>query len=128
MKNLTIVFLMISSLLLGHISANAVTTSTKKDRTKTKMVSSTEQVGQIMDLIGTPSLDIRNESKLVVHYSINEHNLIEVNDVETESKALKNYVMRNMNGKRIKGNDIEVKDLSLNIVFKSEKNEIYTIY
>jgi len=119
---------MISSLLLGHISANAVTTSTKKDRTKTKMVSSTEQVGQIMDLIGTPSLDIRNESKLVVHYSINEHNLIEVNDVETESKALKNYVMRNMNGKRIKGNDIEVKDLSLNIVFKSEKNEIYTIY
>lgn len=128
MKKVVIVFLMVSSLLLGTNLVNATHNDTKKDRTKTKMVTCTEQVDQIMTLIGTPSFDMSGETKVVVRFSLNEHNLVEVTEVVTENAALQKYVIQKMNGKRIRGNEVEVKDQSLTILFVAEQNEVYTVY
>lgn len=122
MKKLVYMFLLVGSLLIGANSVNAA------GKNKTKYVSCADQTTQIKELIGLPDLTLDKSSTVKVIFSISENNVISVSDVKTENEQLRKFVMNKLNGKRICGNNIEMKDQSFNLVFLAQKEEIYTIY
>jgi hypothetical protein len=124
MKKLVYMFLLVGSLLIGANVVNAA----GKNKTRMKYVSCSDQTTQIKELIGTPDLSLSESSSVKVKFSISEDNIITVTDVKTDNEQLRNFVTSRLNGKRINGNHIEMKDQSLNLMFLAKKEEIYTIY
>ncbi len=124
MKKLVYMFLLVGSLLIGANVVNAA----GKNKTKMKYVSCADQTAQIKSLIGTPDLQLNGTSSVKVEFSIDENNIITVKEVKTDNAKLKEFVTQKLNGKRINGNCIEMKEQSLNLVFATQKEEIYTIY
>jgi hypothetical protein len=127
MKKLAYMFLIVGSLLMGANVVNAAGDGAKR-KAKTRFVSCSEQTCQIKALIGSPDIALKGTSKVEVNFSINEYNVITVNEVKTDNEELKNYIYSKVNGSRIHGNEVEMTNQSLTIVFKSEKQEIFVVY
>ncbi len=125
MKKLAYMFLLVGSLLLG---TNVVNADGAKKKSRTKFVSCADQTCQIKALIGSPDIFLDRSSKVEVKFSINEYNVITVNEVNAENAELRNFVYNKMNGSRINGNEVEVKDQSLKLLFKPEVEEIFLVY
>ncbi|HVD98962.1 MAG TPA: hypothetical protein VNB90_12220 [Cytophagaceae bacterium] len=127
MKKLAYMFLIVGSLLAGANVVNAAGDGAKK-KAKTRFVSCSEQTSQIKALIGSPDLVLESTSKVEVNFSLNEYNVITVNDVKTDNADLKKYVYSKMNGNRIHGNDVDMKDQKITLVFKPEQQPIFSVF
>jgi hypothetical protein len=129
MKNLVYMFLLVGSLLIGANAVNAAADGSKKHKAKMKYVSCSDQTSQIKSLIGNPDLSLKNEvSSVEVNFNISDDNVISVNNINSDNAELKEYVFKKLDGKAIRGNEVELKNQTLTLVFKAEKAKIYSIY
>lgn len=126
MKKLVYMFLLVGSLLIGANVVNATSHGNKKSKAK-MVVSCSEQTAQIKALIGTPDLALTESALVKIAFSISENNIISVTDVKTDNAELKKFVFQKLNGKRIDGNNIEMKDQLLNIAFQNQE-EKFNVY
>ena len=127
MKKLAYMFLIVGSLLIGANVVNAAEDGAKR-KAKTRFVSCQEQTCQIKALIGSPDIALKGSSKVEVNFSINEYNVITVNDIRTDNAELKQYIYSKVNGSRINGNDVEMSNQTLKLLFTTEKQEIFVVY
>ncbi len=127
MKKLAYMFLIVGSLLVGANVVNAAADGAKK-KAKTRFVTCSEQTNQMMALIGSPDILLNGTSKVEVNFNINEYNVITVNEVKSDNAELAKFVSSKINGTRIDGNEVQMKNQSLTLVFKTEQEEIYTVY
>lgn len=127
MKKLAYMFLIVGSLLAGANVVNAAEDGAKR-KAKTRFVSCQEQTCQIKALIGDPDILLDGASKVEVNFSINEYNVITVNDIKTDNEALKKYIYSKLNGSRIHGNDVEMTNQTLKLLFRTEKQDIFVVY
>jgi hypothetical protein len=128
MKKLAFMFLLVGSLLIGANVVNAAGGGSKKDKAKTRYVSCSEQTNQIKALIGSPDILLDASSKVEVNFNISEDNTISVNEIKTDNVELEKFVFEKMNGKRIEGNQIEMKNQTLSLVFKTGQSDVYNVY
>lgn len=126
MKKLAYMFLLVGSLLVGANVVNAAGDGAKK-KAKTRFVSCSEQTNQIKALIGNPEVLLDGSEKVEVNFSINEYNVITVNEVKTDNQELKNYIINKVNGSKINGNEVEMKNQTVSMVFRAEET-VFTIY
>ncbi|HSZ24476.1 MAG TPA: hypothetical protein VK766_02100 [Cytophagaceae bacterium] len=117
MKKTTFLCFVIASLIVTVNVANAGIGGDKK-QTKVKHVSSAEYTKQIKALIGTPDLSLESSFKVDVNFDVSEDNIISVNEIITDNVALEKYIFEKINGMKINGNDIEMKNKTLSFVFK----------
>lgn len=126
MKKLSFIVLLVGSLLLGTTFAKASNYG-EKDRTKSRYVTCAEQTSQMKELIGTPDF-ISKTTTLEIVFDLNEYNTITLSEVKTDNAELRKYVYRNLNGKRIFGNDRVMSNQSLNLVFNVQQETIFLVY
>lgn len=126
MKKLAYMFLLVGSLLMGANVVNAAGDGAKK-KAKTRFVSCSEQTNQIKALIGNPEVLLDGSEKVEVNFSIDEYNVITVNEVKTDNQELKSYIISKVNGSKINGNEVDMKNQSVSMVFRPEET-VFTIY
>ena len=114
-------FLLVGSLLIGTNVVNATGNGAMNSKDKAKYVSLSEQVQQIKELIEGPDLELKDASRAVVNFNISEDNRISVNEIKTDNIELEKFIFGQLNGKKIKGNNVEMKNMILNFVFRNEK-------
>ena len=128
MKKLAFMFLLVGSLLIGANVVNAAGDGARKSKAKTRFVSCSEQTNQIKDLIGSPDILLDEASKVEVNFNISEDNTISINEIKTDNVELEKFVFERINGKKIEGNQIEMKNQTLSLVFKTGQSEVFNVY
>jgi hypothetical protein len=121
MKKLVFMSLLVGSLLIGTTVVNAAGDGAMKSKDKMKYVSFSEQINQIKELIEGPDLILKDASRAVVNFDISEDNRITVNEIKTDNIELEKFIFEQMNGKKIKGNNVEMKNMMVAFVFRNEK-------
>ena len=56
-----------------------------------------------------------------MNFDISEDNRITVNEIKTDNIELEKFIFEQMNGKKIKGNNVEMKNMMVAFVFRNEK-------
>ena len=127
MKKLVYMFLLVGSLLIGANVANAADYGNKKNKAK-MYVSCSEQTAQLKALIGNPNLVLDQSYIVKVTFSINENNVVTINDIKTDNAELKRLVFQKLNGKQIEGNNVEINNQSLTIAFENQDDKSNVFY
>ncbi|MCS6824141.1 MAG: hypothetical protein NZ529_07565 [Cytophagaceae bacterium] len=99
-----------------------------KEKAKTRFVSYEKQINRIKSLIGSPDVELDGPCKVVVNFTISKENVIYVNEINTDNPAIERYIFREIHGKKIKGNFVELKNQVLEFEFIPEKDNEYFIF
>jgi hypothetical protein len=121
MKSLAII---IASIFLLSTAALAGDGTAIKKSTK-KAVNSQKQVAeQFSNLLGYPSdiLDGASETVMIA-YSVDENNIMHVQEVSTSNAELKQYVLKHLDGKKMKNMQTEGKNGVVKVHFNGNKNQ-----
>ena len=126
MKKLAYIFLLAGSLVMGINSVNAADDGAKS-KAKTRFVSYNEQTSQIKVLIGTPGFEVGETTSIEVNFNMSEDNVLSVNSINTDNIKIEKYVFKQINGKKIKGNNIELKNQTIRVDFVPDKQVVFNI-
>jgi hypothetical protein len=127
MKTLIYIALLASSFLIGKTWVYASDEDSGKT-TRMQYVSCDAQTEQMKDIVGSPNVVLTNTTIVEVNFSLDADNTVHINSVKSEEAALEKVVYRKLNGKQINGNNIVVKNQTINLVFRPEKQTDFLIY
>lgn len=121
MKSLAII---IASIFLLSTAALAGEGTVNK-RYHNKSVNGQIQLNEkISNMLGYPSYILDGASEAVmISYSVDENNIIHVQEISSPNIALKQYVLKHMDGKKMKNMHMEGKNGIVKVHFTGSKNE-----
>ena len=118
MKNLAVI---IASIFIFSAAALA---GENKGSTNKNVNTQTQLSEKINNMLGYPS-DILNGSShaIVISYSVDENNIIHVDEILSSNIALKQYVLKHMDGKKMKNMHMEGKNGVVKVQFSGSKTQ-----
>ena len=121
MKNIAII---IATIFLLSISALGNEGKANKNTNKKSVTVKTHLAGKFSSMIGYPS-SILNEANetVMISYSVDENDVIHVNEISSTNAELKNYVLKHLDGKKIKNLKMEGQNGIVKVQFNGTKTQ-----
>lgn len=121
MKNIAII---ITSVFMLSTAAFAGEGTVNKKSGKKSGNSKIQLTEKISNMLGYPSAILDGESEAVmISYSVDEKNIIHVQEISSANTTLKEYVLKHMDGKKMKKMHMEGKSGVVKVHFNANKKE-----
>lgn len=126
MKNIAIIIASIFLLSTAAIAGEGTVNKRSNQESKNSQI----LTQKISNMLGYPSYILNGTSETVmISYSVDENNMIHVQEISTSNIALKQYVLKHMDGKKMKKNHMEGKNGVVKVHFNGTQSEkIYFQY